>query len=146
VSPSTDPSSANYDHARYVSAEIELVGEGGLAAFATRHRVRGDGPSYLYTRHRICSVPSCQPAIDSAAGTLATRSADSLFALAEGLNVFSLKDDYGITVGGADMITYSLRVNVGGRSKTIRADDGTMPEPMRKLTDAVRATIDAARR
>jgi hypothetical protein len=91
-------------------------------------------------------VPNCQAALDSASGPLVTRSADSLFAVIEGLNPFALKDDYGITVGGADMITYTLRVNIGGRSKTIRADDGTMPDAMRKITDALRATIDAARK
>jgi hypothetical protein len=146
MSSAGDPANATLDHARYSSSEVELVGEGGLAAFMTRHRVQGSGPSYLFTRHRICSVPSCQPALDSASGPLATRSADSLFAVIEGLNPFALKDDYGITVGGADMITYTLRVNIGGRSKTIRADDGTMPEAMRKITDALRATIDAARK
>lgn len=145
ATPGGDPATASLDHARYAAAEIELVGEGGLAAFATRHRVRGEGPTFLFTRHRICSVPSCQPALDSAAGALATRTADSLFAVAEGLGLFGLKDDYGITVGGADMITYTLRVQLGGRTKTVRADDGTMPEPMRRVAEALRSTIDAAR-
>lgn len=146
MSSAGDPANASLDHARYSGAEVELVGEGGLAAFMTRHRVQGSGPNYLFTRHRICSVASCQAALDSASGPLVTRSADSLFAVIEGLNPFALKDDYGITVGGADMITYTLRVNIGGRSKTIRADDGTMPEAMRKIADALRATIDAARK
>ena len=146
MTPAGDPANATLDHARYSSAEVELVGEGGLAAFMTRHRVQGSGPSYLFTRHRICSVPSCQAALDSASGALITRTADSLFAVIEAQNPFALKDDYGITVGGADMITYTLRVRIGGRSKTIRADDGTQPEAMRKIADAIRATVEAARK
>jgi hypothetical protein len=146
MSSAGDPATATLDHARYSASEVELVGEGGLAAFMTRHRVQGSGPSFLFTRHRICSVSSCQAALDSASGPMQTRSADSLFAVIEGLNPFALKDDYGITVGGADMITYTLRVNIAGRSKTIRADDGTMPEAMRKIADAVRVSVEAARK
>jgi hypothetical protein len=57
-----------------------------------------------------------------------------------------LKDNYGRTVGGADMFTYTLRVQIGDRTKTVIADDGTMPEQMRRISEALRATIAAARR
>jgi hypothetical protein len=146
MSSAGDPANATIDHARYSASEVELVGEGGLAAFMTRHRVQGSGPSYCSLDTASARCRAARPALDSASGPMVTRSADSLFAVIEGLNPFALKDDYGITVGGADMITYTLRVNIAGRSKTIRADDGTMPETMRKIADAVRATIESARK
>jgi hypothetical protein len=140
-----DPESAA-QHASYSTAEVELVGTGGLGGFMTRSFVRGSGPTFLYTMHRICSVPSCQAAIDSASGNLRRSASDSLFAAIDRATPFTLKDDYGITVGGADMVTYTLRVTIGDRTKTVRADDGTMPEPMRRIAEALRATIAAVRR
>jgi len=44
------------------------------------------------------------------------------------------------------MVTYTVRVTILGRTKTLRADDGTMPEPLRRIEEAVRSTVDAARR
>lgn len=140
-----DPESAAQS-ASYATAEVELVGTGGLGGFMTRSVVRGSGPSFLHTMHRICSVPNCQAALDSAAGSLRRSASDSLFATIDRAAAFNLKDDYGITVGGADMVTYTLRVTMGDRTKTVRADDGTMPEPMRRIAEALRATIAAARR
>jgi hypothetical protein len=128
------------------TSEIELVAEGGLGGMMLRSLVRGGGPTFLQTTHRICSVPSCQAAIDSASGTIKATTADSLFATIERENPFNLKDNYGRTVGGADMFTYTLRVQIGDRTKTVIADDGTMPEQMRRISEALRATIAAARR
>jgi hypothetical protein len=128
------------------TSEIELVAEGGLGGMMLRSLVRGSGPTFLQTTHRICSVPSCQAAIDSASGTIKAATADSLFATIERENPFTLKDNYGRTVGGADMFTYTLRVQIGDRTKTVIADDGTMPEQMRRISEALRATIAAARR
>ena len=140
-----DPESAG-QAATYAAAEVELVGTGGLGAFMTRSLVRGAGPTFLHTMHRICSVPNCQAALDSASGNLRRSASDSLFAIIDRAGPFNLKEDYGITVGGADMVTYTMRVSIGDRTKNIRADDGTMPEPMRRIAEALRATIAAARR
>jgi hypothetical protein len=140
-----DPESAAKS-ASYATADVELVGTGGLGGFMTRSLVRGSGPSFLYTMHRICSVPNCQAALDSATGGLRRSASDSLFATIDAAAPWNLKDDYGITVGGADMVTYTMRVTIGDRTKTVRADDGTMPEPMRRIAEALRATIAAARR
>jgi hypothetical protein len=142
--PIASPSTA--DPARYGGAQVEIVGDGGLGAFVTRSLIVHDSPTFLFTRHRICSVPSCQPALDSAAGALSATVADALFATIERNDPFALKDDYGITQGGADMVTYTVRVTILGRTKTVRADDGTMPEPLRRIEEAVRSTVDAARR
>jgi hypothetical protein len=144
TAPSLDPETART--ASYVGAEVELVADGGLGGFTTRSLVRGSGPAFLYTMHRICSVSGCQAAIDSAAGGVRIGAADSLFAVVDREDPFSLKDDYGITVGAADMFSYTMRVTIGGRTKTVHADDGTMPAPMRRISEALRATIAAARR
>jgi hypothetical protein len=144
TAPSLDPESAR--SASYSSAEVELVADGGLGGLTMRSLVRGTGPTFLQTTHRICSVPSCQPAIDSAAGGLRAGAADSLFSAIDREDPFSLKEDYGHTVGAADMFSYTMRVTIGARTKTIHADDGTMPEPMRRISAALRATISAARR
>ena len=39
-----------------------------------------------------------------------------------------------------------LVVTADGRTRTIRGDDGTMPEPARRILAAVRESISAARR
>ena len=132
--------------AAHATSEVEIVTDGGLGGLTTRSLVRGNGPSFLYTMHRICSVPSCQAAIDSAAGSVAAATADALFAAVDRESPFDLKDDYGITVGAADMFVYTMRVKTGDRVKTIRADDGTMPAPMRRIAESLRATIAAARK
>jgi hypothetical protein len=131
---------------RFANAEVEIVGVGGLGGFMTTSRVRRTGPDFLQTRHRICSVPQCQAALDSATGELNAEKANALFAEIDASDPFALRDDYGITRGAADMITYTMRVTIGGRTKTVQADDGTMPPAMRKIDSALRATIDAARR
>jgi hypothetical protein len=56
------------------------------------------------------------------------------------------KDDYGTTPNAADMMSYTLRITVEGTTRIIRADDGSMPETMHRIVDAVRGIIDAARR
>jgi hypothetical protein len=141
TAPSTDVARASY-----AAAEVEIVADGGLGGFTMRSFVRGSGPAFLYTMHRICSVPSCQAALDSASGSVGVSAADSLFAVVEREAPFNLRDDYGRTVGAADMFTYTMRVKIGDRTKTVHADDGTMPAPMRRIAEALRATIAAARR
>ena len=139
---SVDPALA----ASVAASEVEIVADGGLGGFTMRSLVRGNGPAFLYTMHRICSVSSCQAAIDSAAGSVAASAAESLFSVVEKEAPFTLKDDYGLTVGAADMFTYTMRVRIGDRTKTVRADDGTMPAPMRRISEALRGTIAGARR
>jgi hypothetical protein len=133
------------DFGSFNTGKIELTEEGGIAALSMRRVVRHDDRFYLYTQSRLCGS-SCQPASDSASGTLSAAATDSLFGavLAERPN--SLKDDYGTTRNAADMMTYTLRITFNNATKTIRADDGTMPPEMRRILSAVHATISAARK
>jgi hypothetical protein len=83
--------------------------------------------------------------LDSASGALSVDSAQALFAKVAAESPFALADDYGVTTNGADMKSYVLTITLEGRTKTVRADDGTMPSPMRRITDALRAAIAAGR-
>ncbi len=124
-------------------AKIEISAVGGIAALAVNHSIRHDDRSYVYTQRRMCN--DLCPATDSASGTISTAIVDSVFnaALPAAL---ALKDDYGITANAADMMTYTVRVTANGATKTIKADDGSMPPALRQIVLGVRATIDAARK
>lgn len=127
------------------AAKIELVAEGGIAALLINETVRHDDRFYLQTTRHLCG-PTCPAALDSASGTLSAPAADSLFSLVWAQSPFSLKDDYGTMNGAADMMTYTLRMTFDGTTKTVRADDGTMPPQMRQIVDALRGTISVARK
>jgi hypothetical protein len=133
------------DSGLYNAPIIELTAEGGIAALSVHHLVRQDDRSYVYTQRHICGQ-TCTPPLDSASGTLAVAATDSLFKVVLAQSPLSLKDDYGITQGAADMMTYTLKVTFSGNVKTIRADDGTMPQPMRQIVQTLHETISAARK
>ena len=124
-------------------AKIEISAVGGIAALSVNHSIRHDDRSYVYTQRHICN--NLCPATDSASGTISTAIVDSVFnaALPAAL---ALKDDYGITANAADMMTYTVRVTANGTTKTIKADDGSMPPALRQIVTGVRVTIDAARK
>jgi hypothetical protein len=72
---------------------------------------------------------------------------DALFNLVFAQLPFDLKNDYGTSRGAADMMEYTIRITIGGDAiKTIRADDGTMPEQLRRIVSAVQSTVSAARK
>ena len=142
--PTSSAAARNDDVGVLNAAKIELVEEGGLAAVVTDRLVRHDDRFFLYTRRQICGQ-TCGAPLDSITGTLSPSATDSLFTVVWAQSPFSLKDDYGITIGGADMITYTLRMTFSGTTKTVRADDGTMPPTMRQIVGVLRGTIAAAR-
>ena len=142
---STDPGPVVDYGSLYGTGKIELTEEGGIAALSMRRVVRHDDRFYLYTQSRLCGS-TCQPASDSASGTLSAAATDSLFGAVLAEHPNSLEDDYGTTRNAADMMTYTLRITFGDATKTIRADDGTMPPGMRRILAAVHATISAARK
>jgi hypothetical protein len=133
------------DYVSFNSGKIELTEEGGIAALSMRRVVQHDDHFYLYTQGRLCGA-SCQPATDSASGTLSAAATDSLFSAVLAEHPNALKDDYGTTRSAADMMTYTLRLTFNDVTKVIRADDGTMPPEMRRILSAVHATISAARK
>jgi hypothetical protein len=124
---------------------IELTAEGGIAALLMSHSVNYSDRKFVYTQRHICSA-SCGAPLDSASGILPAATTDSLFNGVLALSPFTLKDDYGTTRNAADMMTYTLRITADGRTKTVRADDGTMPAEMRRIVSALNQTVSAARR
>jgi len=143
--PASIPGLRVDDFGTFNSAKIELVAEGGIAALQTDHLVRHDDRFFLYTNRHLCNQ-TCPAPLDSASGTLSPSAADSLFSVVWAQSPFSLKDDYGDSAGAADMMIYTLRMTFDGTTKTIHADDGTMPPQMRQIVDVLRGTIAAARK
>lgn len=142
---SSDSPIANDSFGSLNGAAIQLETAGGFAALSASYRAAHDNRSFAYTLRHICST-SCGAALDSAAGTLAPNVADSLFSIIAGAAPLSLATDYGTTAGGADMLEYTLRIDYEGQTKVVRADDGTMPDSMRRIVDAVRGILSPARK
>jgi hypothetical protein len=143
--PSTSPAIRIDDFVVLNAAKIELVDEGGIAALMTDRVVRHDDRFFLHTQRHLCGQ-TCPPPLDSITGTLSPAAADSLFTLVWAQQPFRLEDDYGTSHGAADMMEYTLRMTFDGMTKTIHADDGTMPPQMRQILDVLRGTISAARK
>ena len=145
---SSNPTSASLPRIDNVAAlsgaRLELVEEGGIAAFSTTHTVRHDDRAFTYVRRHICAT-NCPAPMDSASGTLSVPASDSLFNTVWNAQPGTLKDDYGATPNSADMVTYTLRVVFANETKTVRADDGTMPSAMRKIVEAIHGIVAAAR-
>jgi hypothetical protein len=125
-------------------AHIELAAEGGIAALSTTWRATHDDRSFVYSRRHLCG-PTCPAPMDSSSGVMSDAAADSLFSVVWGLTPTQLRDDYGTTHGAADMFEYTLSVTFEGVTKTVRADDGTMPAEMRQIVAILGGTIDSAR-
>ena len=126
-------------------ARLELVEEGDIAALSTTRTVRHDDRAFSFVRRQICAA-NCPAPMDSASGTLSFAAADSLFNIVWNAQPGTLKDDYGPTPNSADMVTYTLRIVFANETKTIRADDGTMPAAMRQIVDAIHGIVTAARK
>jgi len=145
ASTTTTSAPATFDSfGSFNGAKIEIVAEGGIAALAITHSVSHDDRAYSYTLRHLCQQ-NCPAALDSASGTLSAAAADSLFNIVLAQSPFTLKDDYGATKGAADMMTYTVMVTTAAGVKIIRADDGTMPQPMRRIVESTRDVIAAAR-
>ena len=132
------------DFGNLAGAKVEVTAEGGIAAMSVMHRVDHDTRTFAYSQRRICGT-TCGAPSDTADGVLSPGKTDSLFNIVL-QNARDLpKDDYGITRSGADMMSYTIRITADGRTRTIRADDGTLPDPARQILAAVRQAISAAR-
>jgi hypothetical protein len=118
-------------------ASVEVLAEGGIAALSIRDRIDRDSRAFVHVNRRLCSQ-TCGAPIDSVAGTLPAATIDSLFNGVAAQKV-NFKDDCGTTNQAADMMTYTVKITSDGATKTIRADDGTMPGPLREVVSAVRS-------
>lgn len=126
-------------------ATIDISAEGGFAVQAVMQRVEHDTRAFAFSQRQLCGA-SCGAPSDTVAGTLAASTADSVFAVVLEQARSLRKDDYGMTRNGADMMTYTIRLASHGRVRTIRGDDGSLPEAARTLMNTVHAAISTARR
>lgn len=125
-------------------SKVEVVAEGGIAALSISDRMEHDSRAFAHVTRHLCAT-TCQAPSDSASGAVAANVADSVFSIVLE-KARALDGDYGTTKSAADMMTYTVRVTSGGTTKTLRADDGTMPLAMKQLVAAVRESISAARK
>src|SRR5882672_1496030 len=137
-----DPALRVDNFGSFNGAKVEVTREGGIAALAINHVVKHDDRAFVYTMRHLCGT-TCGAPLDSASGNLSAATTDSLFNIVLAQDAFSLKDDYGTSRGAADMMEYTVRVTSGGTVKTIRADDGTMPEPLRRIVQSVTEIVSA---
>ena len=141
----TSPSPARIDNVGALNgARLDLVEEGGIAALSTSYSARHDDGAFTFVRRHICSA-NCPAPLDSASGKFSPAASDSLFTIVSNAQPGTLKDDYGTTPNGADMVTYTLRIVLDNETKIVRADDGTMPSAMRKIVDAIHGIVAGAR-
>ena|SRR5215831_12494390 len=133
------------DFGSFNNAVVEISAEGGIAAMSIRHRVSHDDHAYAYSRRHLCAQ-NCGAPMDTASGMLTPAVTDSLFNIVLEQARSLTKSDYGTTGQAADMMIYTVTIAGNGAVKTARADDGTMPPPMRQIVASVRDVIAAARK
>lgn len=138
------PDAAFDNFGTFNGAKVEVVAEGGIAALSVTDRVDHDSRAYVHVTRRLCDK-NCAAPTDSASGVAPANVVDSLFNIVLAQK-YGFKDDYGTTRNGADMMVYTVRISSEGSTKTIRADDGTMPGALHQVVDAVRGTVAAARK
>jgi hypothetical protein len=140
----SSPTLGGADAGSLDGAKVEITAEGGFAPMSVMHRVDHDTRAFAYSQRRLCGTTCAEPT-DTADGTLAPATTDSLFNLILQDARALTKDDYGITRNGADMLSYSIRITADGRTRNIRGDDGSLPDPARQILTAVRQAISAGR-
>lgn len=124
------------------AADLHLVveREGGLGGLWIRREVRADG-RFVATTHRICSVPQCQAAMDSATGTLAPATVAALADAVRRAAPWAVAGNHGRTPNSADMMDHTLRVRLDGRTTEVRGDDGTFPRQAQEIAAAVERAV-----
>jgi hypothetical protein len=132
------------DFDSFNGARVEVRAEGGFAALSIGQTIDHDTRAFSYSQRRMCGT-SCPAPMDSASGTLSPAVNDSIFnVILQDARTLS-RDDYGTTKNAADMMTHTIRLTANDRVRTIRGDDGTLPDAARHIVNTVREAISAAR-
>jgi hypothetical protein len=143
-SSTLQPDTPLRDFGTFNGGRIQLVTTGGFAALTTSSVVTHDDRHFMYVLRQLCN-DTCAAAKDSASGAVSAAATDSLFNIALA-NIAGLKSDYGTSNVAADAAAYRLTVSNVTGTKTVTADDVTMPPPMRAIVEALHGTISAARK
>ena len=144
AAPSASGNDPLSDFGTFNGARVEILAQGGFAALDVKDAASHDDRSYVHVQRHICAQ-NCGAPMDSSSGVMSAAASDSLFNIVLEQARLLDKTDYGVTKGGADMMSYTLRVTAGGSTRTVTADDGTMPDAMRRIVDGLRTSIATAR-
>ena len=115
-------------------ANISVEATGGIASLRVRHRL--DSLSGVVSRETCSlSVPitECGTRGNHQSSTISRAEVSRIFALTSTAEFRALRADYGRSTQGADLMDYQFSVTVGGRTRGIKADDITRPEPLAGL-------------
>ena len=128
-------------------ASIEVLADGGIAALHILNSVDSTTGQVHYSVGPMClQGGTCQPR-DTLTGQLTRAQVDALYARAAEPEFRSLRADYGTTTQGADMMGYTVIIRGNDRTRTIRADDGSMPSLLAQWVNDVRgAVVEAVRK
>jgi hypothetical protein len=132
------------DFGSFNGAKVEVLAEGGIAALSQLDRIDHDSRGFVHVVRHLCAN-NCGAPMDSAQGTISAAAADSLFNILLSRKIL-YKEDYGTTRNSADMMGYIVRITSGGTTKSIKGDDGTIPESLREVISAIRGAVSAARK
>jgi hypothetical protein len=124
---------------------LTLRRHGGIAGLTTEITVDGRQASYVAVTRPACAPTALCPPTDSASGALSPEALESVFDSVAAGKFFELRDDYGATPNAADMFIYELVVRMGDQVKTVRGDDGSRPEGLRRMEEHIQRTIESAR-
>ncbi len=128
------------------ATRIDIRRDGGIAGLRTDLWADLVTGGFGTVTRRMCEAPSCPPPIDSVAGTLTRAQADALIARIAEADFFNLRDDCGVTANAADLFFYAVTIRRGGDSKTVRADDLSMPQPLARIVADLSRVFDGAGR
>jgi hypothetical protein len=125
-------------------ASLELVADGGIAAFHTVAHVDSASGNVYWQSGQMCAPSAGCPVVDPLSGRLDPKVVDAFYERAATSEFRSLRADYGTTKNGADMRLYTLTIHANGRVRTLRADDGTMPTLMAEFVNDVMSAVSEA--
>lgn len=122
-------------------AAIDIEAIGGIAALRQHTHVDSASGQFTYTMARLCEpAPSC-PVLNSETGTIKREDIDALFRRVMLPDFRQLRKDYGTTKNGADMMAVVVTIHANGLSRSVTADDGTMPTILAQFVHDVAGAV-----
>lgn len=115
-------------------AQIAVESTGGIASL--RVRLRLDSLTGIVSRETCSlSVPmtECGSRGNREVSAITRAEVSRIFALTATAEFRALRADYGRSTQGADLMDHEVSVTASGRTRAIKADDITRPEPLAGL-------------
>jgi hypothetical protein len=126
-------------------AALDVEATGGIAALRQHTHVDSATGHFSYTVARLCPPQETCPLVHSQEGVLTREAVDALFRRVMQPDFRQLRKDYGTTEYGADMMGYVVTIHANGLTRSISADDGTMPTILAQFIHDVSGVVLAAR-